>query len=121
MNGLYKGMVEIKQELRELRKEIHEPLHQITTRTTTPNTSRSNLKSIEKKVLNKLDTIQLCKAISHYIEEGYRTAQIRDEVMNRFNIKPTCFYKYLKEVRTKLYEVTSHEAIRSNFARSYTK
>lgn len=43
-----------------------------------------------------LDKMQLIKAIKHYIDEGYKTNQIRDEIMLRFDIKPTCFYKYLK-------------------------
>ncbi len=115
MNNLYQAILDVKKEV--------ELLREVTTRTTTRSnyanhyakqsfTTRSNLKSIQKKALNLIDTAQLKKAIAHYIDEGYKTAQIRDEVMNRFNIKPTCFYKYLKMVRELLREVTTRTTTR---------
>lgn len=97
---------ELKQEiLKELREVLREP--------TTPITPRSNLKNIEKKVLKRLDSIQLQKAISRYIEDGYKTNQIKEEIINRFNIKQTCFYKYLKLVRQQLREPTPRINTRS--------
>lgn len=85
---------------------LREQVRELTPRTTPPNTPRTSLKSIEKKVMNKLNTAQLMKSIKHYIDEGYKTNEIRDEIMLRFGIKKTCFFKHLKQVRGLLREPT---------------
>ena len=102
-NNNSKEIAELKGMLKLLmNKELRQPLREPTTRSNT----RKNLKSMEKKVLKRLDTLKLKKAIHRFIEEEYTTNQIKEEIMNMFNIKATCFYKYLKEIRGELRVVT---------------
>lgn len=84
---------------KSLRRQLREP--------TTRSTTRSNLKPIEKRLLKEFDKKKLMRAIKGYIDEGYSTIHIRNEVMNRFNIGTTCFYKYLKLLRVVLREPTT--------------
>ncbi len=92
-----------------IKKALREQLREVTTRSTSPN----QLKPMQKRVLKRLDTAKIMKAIHSYIQEGYRTNQIKDEIINRFGIKPTCFFKYLKALREQLREVTTRSTSQS--------
>lgn len=80
--------LEVRQEVRELGSQLgsREP-------------QKQPLNSIQKKALRTLDKALLMKTIGAYIVEGCPTNQMRDEIMSRFNIGKTCFFKYLKLVR----------------------
>ena len=75
----------------------------------------TTLKGIQKRVLKQLDKAQLMKAIKHYIEEGYSTNNMRDEIMLRFTIRPTCFFKHLKLLRQQLRKVTTRSDTESPY------
>lgn len=94
MNGLYQEMINLKEEI----KSVREFVRQNNTRNVRQS-PRKELNSIEKKALKLLDITKLKRAITHYIEEGYTTEQMKYDVMNRFDIGKTCFYKYLNIVR----------------------
>ena len=82
----------IQKEFALLREQLREP------------TTRS---SIEKRIKKRIDDVKLMKAISSCIKEGYTTNHIRDDIIARFGIKTTCFFKYLKLVREQLRVVTT--------------
>ncbi len=108
-----KEIFKSKADIKELRKEIkllHKQLHQLlhtTARTTAPITARSSLGPVQKRVLKRLDSIKLMKAIQSCITQGYSTSAIRDEIVNRFDIGERCFYNYLKQVRKQLHITAS--------------
>lgn len=91
-------------DFKSLREQLREP--------TTRSTTRSSLKPIEKKLLKQFDKNKLMKAIKGYIDDGYSTIHIRDEITNRFNIGTTCFYKYLKSLRVVLREPTTRSGLK---------
>ncbi len=104
----------VMKDIRESLDSLREQLREVTTRSTTRSNEITPLKSIQKKVFKSIDKAQIMKAIKHYIDEGYKTNQIRDEIIMRFNIKTTCFYKYLKLLREQLREVTTRSTTRSS-------
>jgi len=79
---------------------------EILTNTTQENTQSTtqekpqSLKVAQKYLLKKLNTKQLITTIQGLIDQGFKTTQIRDEIKEKFAIEDTCFYKYLKLVRT---------------------
>jgi len=91
-NKISKKEVEemIKLAINEVRAELREPA------------PRTKLKSDEKKVLKKLDTLKLANAIASCIKQGYSTTQAKDEIMQRFEIKKTCFFEHYRLVRDKM-------------------
>lgn len=70
-------------------------------------TTRSNLNISEKRILKRFDSLKLMKAIQSCINQGYTTNNIKEEITLRFNIKSTCFFKYLKLVREQQHKVTT--------------
>ena len=102
-----------------LTKELHKQLHAVTARTTAQalhTTARDKLKTSEKRLLTRLDSVKLMRAIQSCIDQGYSTNMIRDDIMNRFNIKERCFYNYFKRVREQLHAVSNeqlHAAIKN--------
>ncbi|GAI35362.1 unnamed protein product [marine sediment metagenome] len=88
-----------REDVKELiKKELHEQLHAVAA----PITARAAINRTEKRILKKLDSIKLMKAIKGSLDDGYSTSQVRDEIMNRFDIKERCFYKYLKKVKEEI-------------------
>lgn len=83
-----RDMIKVREQVRELTPQI---------------TPRTN---IEKKIKKRLDNAKLMKAIHSCIKEGYSTNQIKEDIMTRFKIKKTCFFKYLKLVREQIRELT---------------
>ena len=124
MKNIYKDIKNILSEIQELKvnsiskgkinlmikKELHKQLHTITERTTAQAlniTARNKLKRSEKRVLRRLDSIKLMKAIQSCIAQRYSTSAIKEDVMNRFDIGERCFYNYLKRVREQLHITAS--------------
>lgn len=90
--------------------ELHKQLHLLLREPTTRKTTRSNLNPTEKKILKEFDKNKLMRAIKGYIDDGYETIHIRDEIINRFGIGTTCFYKYLKSLRVLLRQPTTRSS-----------
>jgi len=90
-----KEMIKVRELVRE---QVREP---------TPRTS------IEKKIKQRLDNAKLMKAIHSCIKEGYSTNHIKEDIITRFKIKKTCFFKYLKLVREQVREPTPRTKIKS--------
>ena len=106
---------DVRKELDELRltvKELHQLLHYTTTQETTPLHHIAPLKAMHKRVIKKVNKAQIIKAIKHYIDEGYRTVETRDEIMIRFKIGEACFYNYLRELQQSLHYTTTRNATR---------
>lgn len=85
---------QIEESIKELRDTS-----QSTSRSTTRSYEETRTDPINKRAIEKLDKMLLLKSIKNLIDEGYRTCIIRDEIIGRFGIKETCFYKYLKLLR----------------------
>ncbi len=111
------GQIKIVNSINELAKQVHELSPRSSPRSspwttpqtspqTTPQTSPQTYKNegmnqTQKRVLISLDKVQLMSAISNLIDEGYKTTHMKEEIMQRFNIKRACFFNYLKLVREK--------------------
>jgi len=99
----------VKKDLKEIKVLLDRRTTPLTTRSATPKATQSKLKSSQKELLNILDKKQLTKAIQELIKQNYKTINIRDEIIDRFKIKTTCFYKYLRIAK----ETTSHITTRT--------
>jgi len=99
----FKKELDLKISKEDVREIIKEELREELRGATTQSTTRSDLGSMQKRVLKKLDSLKLMKAIQGYVDDGYSTCQIRDEILNRFDIGTTCFYKYLKKVKQEIF------------------
>ena len=66
-------------------------------------------RTLHKRVIKKLDRLQIMKTIKHYIEEGYRTLEIKDEILFRFGISSSCFYNYLRTLQTLVQNTGSND------------
>ena len=99
-------------EIKNNSKEVLE-LHKLLRNLTIQNTISRSLNSLQKKVLKKLDVVELQKAIYNFIRSGYKTNHMKEEIKLMFNISNTCFYKYLKIVREQLKEEVHNEVIKN--------
>jgi len=93
------GQIKIVNSLNELNKKISEIGSRLSPRSSPRTIGKEEPRSIQKKFLIGLDNAKLISAINNLIEEGYNTTQIKEEIMFRFGIKKTCFFKYFKLVR----------------------
>jgi len=89
-------------EMIKVREIVREQVREPTPRTT-----------IEKKIKQRLDNAKLMKAIHSCIKEGYSTNHIKEDIMTRFKVKKTCFFKYLKLVREQVREPTPRSSPRT--------
>jgi len=90
-------------EISKLREDVVFLLKELTPRTTprsTPRTTpRSDLRATQKFVLRKFDKAELHHAIKELLDKNLPISQIQEEIEKRFDVKKTCFFKHLAELR----------------------
>ncbi len=80
-----------------------QPTAPTTAYSTAPTTAPNRLNISEKRLLKRLDSVKLMKAIQSCIDQTYSTSVMRDDIMNQFGIRERCFYNHLKKVRELLH------------------
>ena len=86
--------------IKEVEKLVRDKVHEPSPRTST-----------EKHIKKVVNDQKLLKAIHSCIKEGYSTNRIREDIMLRFGIGKTKFFKYLNLVRDKVHEPSPRTSI----------